>query len=161
MKPLVVGLDAGVESNDLQTTFRLQVKQNETAAWDFYLHCCDVSVCRGPLWGRRWRVCVLPVPPQCHLCRLCSWLQLCVWDWFHRSANTFYSLSTTVCILSNAPLVSGSWGAALPQISTRCNEAICTTATIANPFINVRFWPTQHLEAPLNSNGNTGNLINF
>lgn len=150
MKPLLAGLDAGIDWINLQATFRLhvEVKQNETAAWDVYHHCFDVSVCRGPLWGRHWRVCVLPLPPQCHLRRLCSWLQLCVWDRFHRSGNTFYSLSTTVFILSNALLVSGNWSVALPQISTRCNEVVCTTATVANLFISVRFWPTEHLGAP-------------
>lgn len=60
-----------------------------------------VCVCRGPLWGRRWRVCVLPLPPQCHLHRLCSWLQLCVCDWFHRLANTFCSISTTMYIVQH------------------------------------------------------------
>lgn len=131
--------------------FRLhvEVKQKETSVWGFYHHCFDVSVCRGPLWGRRWRVCVLPLPPQCHLRRLHWWLQLCVCDWFRRSVNTFYSISTTVCILSNTLLMSGNWGVAVPQPSSRCNMVICTTATRANPFISVRFLLTEHLRSTI------------
>lgn len=146
---------ASNDSINLQATFGLnvggkrEIKLQGATLVSAVLMCA--RVCRGRLWGRHWRVCVLPLPPQFHLFGLCPWLQLCVFDWFYRSVKMFYCISATVHMFSKAPLVSANiWMLHYPGCPLGVYMVICTMADrCVYVYLKAYIW-----EAPLNCSGN-------